>query len=153
MKQVILILILIATTSTAIGKGSRQGDMSTAQSIKEIVKLEHAWAEAMKSHDVRALSRILADDYRDTSSTGTVRDKRQELELLTTANLRFIAYEPDEIDVRIYGNVAVVTGLLRMKVSYESQEAFGELRYTTMYVKRRGLWQAVASQTTQIAQQ
>lgn len=149
-RSILLLILIVASAAIAWGRTSPQVEGKTSQTVQEIVRLEKAWADAMKRRDARTLELILADDYRDTSSTGVIRNKAQELELLKTVNLTFISYEPDDIDVRIYSNVAVVTGHLMLKARFESQEASGELRYTRMYVKRRGRWQAVASQMSQI---
>lgn len=150
MKQIILILILMTTAIPGAARKPPEDGTRSAQAVQKVTELERKWAEAMKRRDIRTLDLILAADYRDTSSKGVVRNKAEEIAQFKEAAPTFITYDPDEIDVRVYGSVAVVTGRLKVKVLYENREVAGEFRYTRMYVKRRGRWQAVASQTTQV---
>jgi len=53
--------------------------------------------------------------------------------------------------VRLYGDVAVVTGRATPKGIADGRE-FGEpIRYSRVYVKRDGRWQVVLFQQTRIA--
>ena len=153
MKQLVLILALVAMASPAWGKSAREEREKPRQSIQKIIKLEHTWADAVKRRDMSALSLILADDYRDTSSKGVVRNKVEEIESVRAVATNFLSYDVDELEVRVYGGVAVVTGRLIVKVLYENQQVEGRFRYTRMYVRRVGRWQAVASQMTEVPQE
>jgi ketosteroid isomerase-like protein len=59
----------------------------------------------------------------------------------------------DDIQVRIYGNVAVVTARGTARGRYKGQDASGQFRYIRVWIKREGRWQAIAAQSTMIEQQ
>jgi hypothetical protein len=50
--------------------------------------------------------------------------------------------------VRIFGDVAVVTGSDDEKSSYKGKDTSGHYVWIDVFVKRKGKWQAVASQST-----
>jgi hypothetical protein len=59
-------------------------------------------------------------------------------------------YKFDEITLRIFGEVAILTG----RLSGQMQESDGindiNQRYMRVYAKRNGRWQAVATQVTKV---
>ena len=55
----------------------------------------------------------------------------------------------DEIKVKIYDKVAVVTGRAMLKSRYENQDLSGQYRFTRVYFKRVA-WQIVACQATRM---
>ncbi len=58
----------------------------------------------------------------------------------------------NEIEVRVFGDVAVATARGTAKGRYKGQDASGQFRYLRAWVKRAGRWQAVAAQSTMIPQ-
>ena len=58
----------------------------------------------------------------------------------------------NELDVRIYGDTAVVTGLATRKGSMNGKDISGSIRYTRVYVNTNGRWQVVAFQQTPVVQ-
>jgi ketosteroid isomerase-like protein len=53
-----------------------------------------------------------------------------------------------DMKVRVYGDTAVVTGSDDEKSSYKGKDTSGHYTWTDVFVKRKGHWQAVASQGT-----
>jgi ketosteroid isomerase-like protein len=51
----------------------------------------------------------------------------------------------DDVKVRQYGETAVATGRTEAKGSYRGLSASVVLRFTDVFVRRDGRWQAVAS--------
>lgn len=56
---------------------------------------------------------------------------------------------PSDVKVRVYGNGAVVTGLV--KIAGEGAEAETRERFIQMWVEHRGKWRMVAGQITSVA--
>jgi ketosteroid isomerase-like protein len=65
---------------------------------------------------------------------------------------RIEAGSVDDLNVRVFGDVAVVTGRSILARSYQGKRASVTQRFTDVFVRRDGRWRAVASQGTQIAQ-
>ena len=53
-----------------------------------------------------------------------------------------------EMKVRVFGDVAIVTGSDDEKSSFKGKDISGHYVWTDVFVKRNGQWQAVASQGT-----
>jgi len=56
--------------------------------------------------------------------------------------------EHKDVIMRVYGNVVVVNARTINKGHRRERDVSGEFRYTRVYVKREGRWQAVLSQYT-----
>lgn len=54
--------------------------------------------------------------------------------------------------VRLYGDVAVVTGRNTIKATWEDiqRDISGPYRFTDVFVKRGGHWQCIASQASRV---
>jgi ketosteroid isomerase-like protein len=102
--------------------------------------------------DLAFLDRILADDFMTTSSGGTVFTKAQLIANLKSGGYVFISAMLDDIKVRIYGDVAVVTGRNTVKGTLKGKDFSGQERWTDTFIKRDGRWQAVATHNSTIAQ-
>jgi ketosteroid isomerase-like protein len=54
----------------------------------------------------------------------------------------------DDVHVRVFGELAVATGRTRATGSYRGDAAAVELRFTDVFVHRKGAWRIVVSQGT-----
>ena len=117
--------------------------LSSNATTAQVLKLEQVWMRAAQSRDIRALSRILSDDYLDINYRGMVRDKADALH---APNLRIKAYTQklNQERVRVYGNTAIVTGRGLLTTSKRHYA----WRFTDVFVRRDGRWRAVSSQET-----
>ena len=122
---------------------------SDADAVRTVLK---AWLDALARNDVTAVERIIADDYVITAGAeGKVMDKKEDLEPLHSGKVKFESAEATDVNLRVFGNTAVVTGIGVFKVT-GVPTPFRE-RFTDVYVKRKGRWQPVASHTTPVKAQ
>ena len=153
LKIFVQLILTIGGASLWLGaQNSIQGADRTRKVESEVLKVERQWNNAFLHRDVRKLSRIMAKDYEATTSKGEVHDRAQELKDLKAATLRFVSFDTDEVVVRVYGSVAIVTGREHFSVLYEGQEVSGQFRYTRVYVERQRRWRLVASHTSKIGE-
>jgi len=115
---------------------------------KKIMQLERDWGDALTKHDIAALDRILADDHTVITKDGSVLTKAQELAKHGESADELFDFEP--MKVRVFGDTAVVSGGHREKSQYHGRDTSGHYRWTDLFVKRNGRWQAVASQLTRV---
>jgi hypothetical protein len=54
------------------------------------------------------------------------------------------------MNVRIYGEVAVITGQSTIRAKAGGQEINGDFRFTDVWAKLSDRWRAVASQVTRV---
>jgi hypothetical protein len=120
---------------------------------RALTAIEHEFDHALSDANVKALDRILATDWTLLDITGGVITKEAFIEALRSGDLKFLSIVPDDIQVRIYNDSAVVTGRTEMNVRYMGQEITVQSRFTHVYQKSEGAWRMVAAQGTPIQQQ
>lgn len=123
-----------------------QGPASTPEDSVRAVEL--ARGQALLRADTVALSRMLADEFVEISRLGTVRTRAANLRDVASGTLRFLSVRYDSLTVRIYGDVAVLQGIADNTGTFRGFPFQGKLRYTRIFVRRDGRWQAVAMQQT-----
>ena len=67
-----------------------------------------------------------------------------------TGPSRVTSYKLDDLQVRVYGDVAIVTGRNATTGTLFGKAASMKSRFTDVFVKRGGRWQCVANHTTAI---
>jgi ketosteroid isomerase-like protein len=126
-------------------------DMSTDE--RHLRQIDREWNEAYPNRDIEALDRIIADDWKCIDGTGRVISKRELLERVGANPNPFDSHLFDEFELRVFGDTAVATGRLTGRGRNDTEEFNLEQRFTRVYVKRDGLWQAVATQVTLVSGQ
>ena len=91
----------------------------------------------------------LADDYILIDPRGRVHTKEQYLEHLSKgkANPKFEDLKETDVKVRVFGDTAVVTGLLHVKGKLQDKDVSAEYRWTRVYNKKGDSGSASSSST------
>jgi ketosteroid isomerase-like protein len=127
--------------------------MDTSNALAEEAKrLNRQWMESYVRRDTAFLEQHLAEDYMSTFPDGTVLDKKGEIDSLKSGDIALTEMTPSEMNVRTYGQAAVITGRSTIKAMVKGQEVSGEYRFTDVWVKLSNRWLAVTSQVTRIAE-
>lgn len=114
--------------------------------MDEIIELENRRIEAMTKGDVKALEEILADDLIYTHTTARIDTKASFIEAVSSGRSNYRSVDRKDMEVRQFGDTAVVTGHAKFHVGDNKFEA----RYIDVYAKRNGSWQMVAWQSTRL---
>lgn len=117
-----------------------------------LLYMESDWNEANKKRDVAWFERNYADDATEISSrTGAIQSKPDAIASMKTDKSVRESTELSETSVRVDGNMAVVTGVNRVKERDEQGRSFDRrVRFTDTFIKRDGRWQVWATQGTTI---
>lgn len=128
--------------------------ISPEQAEREVLELEHARNEAIRTGDRETLSRIYADDFVGVTTTGSVVDKEAVLHVFASVDQR-LSSTVEDLCVRFFCDTALVTG--RMKLGnrgLEGRDASGTVAdaiwYTHVYVQQKGHWVLVAGQSSNV---
>lgn len=115
--------------------------MTDAETIAEIKRLEAARCRALAANDFAALDALLADDLVHIHTTGMVETKAQYLAGAQN-RIQFLSAERGELNVRVYGDVAVATGPLDQAIRMRAtgQERRLESITTQVWRKTGGRW-------------
>jgi ketosteroid isomerase-like protein len=118
---------------------------------KQLSQIEQRIAKAVVESDIETYNSILASDWTSIDLTGRVLSKSQVIEELASKVRQIESATIDDIRVREFGDVAVVTGRTTATGRYRGQRTRVVLRFTDVFAKIDGRWQVVASQGTQVA--
>jgi len=116
----------------------------------ELKQIENNWSDAQKTRNVDKLRDILADDWVGLGWDGEISDKAKALADLKSPSNSLDNIEIGPMKVRIFGNTAVVTGSDTEKSREYGKDSSGKYIWTDVFVKQKGMWRAVASQSAKV---
>ena len=115
-----------------------------ALDLKELHRLETVWNDAHIKGDADVLDQLWANDLVVTVASMPVMSKVQALTMVRSNRMPFSRYETSELNVRRFGNSAVVTGRLMRERSMNGKTITDDWRFTKTYVMAEGRWRGVA---------
>jgi ketosteroid isomerase-like protein len=110
-----------------------------------------AWDRAIVGKDAAAIAANMAESFRHIDSYGKLQDKAQFVAGILSDQLTIAPYTPEDVEIRCYGDVAIVTGTTLLHGTYNGKSFTTHYRYTDTYAKEQGGWHVVSVQTTEIA--
>lgn len=116
--------------------------------IRQIVDMERQAKEASLRRDADFPLRVLADDYVAITPLGQVTTKQETISARRSGQLRYESMNVTDMVVRLYGDTAVVTARADVKGHQLGEDFSGPYRYTRVWVRHNGQWQAVSYQAT-----
>jgi ketosteroid isomerase-like protein len=116
-----------------------------------ILALETAWNHAEQNKDVAALDQLMASTLVYIDYDGSLQTKAQYLAEAKSESLHPEQIINDEMTAHMYGDAAVVTGIYREKGISKGKPYSRRGRFTDTWVKEKGTWLCVASQTTRMS--
>ncbi len=131
---------------TARARPSIEGGDS--ETIREIIDMERQAREASIRRDADFSQRTLAEDYVAITPLGQVTTKQDTVSARKSGQLRYETINVSDMVVRIYGDTAVVTARADVKGHQLGEDFSGPYRYTRVWVRKTGHWQAVSYQAT-----
>ncbi|MGA2858632.1 MAG: nuclear transport factor 2 family protein [Candidatus Sulfotelmatobacter sp.] len=123
-------------------------DSNEQATIREVVDMERQAREAILRRDAEFSQRTLAEDYVAITPLGQVTTKQDSVSARKSGQLRYDAVDVTDMVVRVYGDTAVVTARADVKGHQLGEDFSGPYRYTRVWVRRGGHWQAVSYQAT-----
>jgi hypothetical protein len=127
---------------------SAQGGPAAVSPEDSVRAAEAARREALLSADTAALSGLVGAEFVEISRLGQLRPRADNLREIAAGQLKLTSIKYDSLAVRIYGDVAVLTGIADNAGSYRGFPFSGKVRYTRVFVRRDGRWQAILMQQT-----
>lgn len=148
MKSVFVLSSLALFLGTGIAQAT---DEKTVMAEKAILAAEHGWLDAIKKADVNSMQGLLREDYINLDVNGQIQNKVETLKVTDDMSsnpkkAEAAALSLNAVRVRIYGDVAVLTGA----ASIGGSKTNG-IRFTHIWVKAGDQWQLSTSEATHIA--
>jgi ketosteroid isomerase-like protein len=127
----------------------------TDQATKsKIVALEQLWNQAYKSGDIKALDTILDDAIVLVNDDGSVQTKAEFLASVKSSAPQPTAQQqqvaPESLSVRMFGSVAIATGVMRVK-GVEGGKAYTRReRFVDTWLLKHGTWVCIGTDATPV---
>ena len=148
-------LLTIVMITLAGGPGTSrllQAGNTLSPDEAELIRLERVWNEAHVNGDADALDRLWAEDLTVTVPNMQVITKQSAIGIARSGRVKFKRYETSDVRVRLYGDAAVLTGIVERTRVLNGQDVNDKWRFTKMYIRRAGKWQVVAWHASTIDQ-
>ena len=150
-RRMLIAAVLITIASLAISQKNRAFSvLNDTGTNADILELEKQRNQAIISGDAAALERMTSNDYTFITLRGEMRTKAEIVQGFKSGSFHYESRQISDLNVRVYGTSAVVTGRSIQKGSENGKDYSGDYRFTRVYVRRDGRWQTVALQTTLI---
>jgi uncharacterized protein (TIGR02246 family) len=154
MRPTLLIAALVLTVAPMCEGQEQSASRDQRSGVEQAIRqLDNERIQAQIHADATALDRIYAADFIGVGPSGRVRTKPQVISDFTSGDLKFQSITTDEVQVRVYENTAVETGLSTMIGQDKGKAVPRDTRFTRVWVKQQGSWRLVAnhysSRTTQ----
>lgn len=141
----VLTLILLTCIALRMAVSEAQPPAAAQSPIQDVLVAEQGLASAVAAADESKIDRLVADDARITSSTGQFLDAASWAARVLARTRPEIAVPPS-LDVRLYGNLALVHGRATLV-----DPAPRDLYVMRAWVETGDTWQLAAQHTTDIS--
>lgn len=142
MRLVGLFLLLSCVLATAVAQES------DASIQGKITALEKLWNQAYKSADTKALDSILDDSIVLINDDGSIQSKKEFLASVKASNAQEQQVAPEFLKVSVHGNVAIASGVLRVKGVEAGKPYTRRERFVDTWLHKGESWVCIATNAT-----
>jgi ketosteroid isomerase-like protein len=116
-------------------------EVSQRDEREAILEIEKETFHAIRNKDRAALERILADDFLYRSPGAEEANKTEFIKIATGLPVRIKEVWGESLQAKVYGEVAVLTGVQHARVETEdNEELVSSVAFTDIFVKSEGRW-------------
>jgi ketosteroid isomerase-like protein len=141
--------VFLILSAAALGLGLTADTSTDVKS--EITKSEKAMEAAVKANDAGKFAEYLAPDWKLVGDGGDVMQKDEIIQAMKSGKLKFTSYRVGEMDVRVYGETAVVIGIDDSEGAWDGDSFSTHERFTDVFAKIDGKWQLVSTHSSRIS--
>lgn len=139
-------LVLILFLVLLVGQAARADQAADRAQLQEI---EKRCAVSLVNGDFKALGDIFAEEWMLVSD-GQVLSREQIFAQLKKGELQFSAYELGELNVRVFGDTAVVIGRGNPHGEYRGQKFEEAEVFTDTFIRVGNGWRCVLSHSSPV---
>lgn len=139
-----------ASTPTSAAGVAPADPAAEAQIKAQLQAQAERWDRAIVAKDRAAIVGNMAPDFRQIDGEGHLEDFDSFVAGLMDPQLQISPYTVQDFEIRLYGDVAVLSGRTHMTGSYADKPFETDYRYIDLYVKRQGQWKIVSVQITKL---
>jgi ketosteroid isomerase-like protein len=124
-------------------------ERTESQEEERLRATERERLRALVSGDVARAAQLHADDFQLINPLGGVLSKDQYLGGISAGQIQYVHWEPEAIDVRVYGDAAAIRYQSELEIIVQGRH-IPRRRYwhTDLYERHGSQWQVVWSHAT-----
>ena len=111
----------------------------------EILRLEKDGASAIVAAALKALGDFFSADWKIVDSEAAMMDREQLFKVMKAGLLKFSSYDESDLEVRVYGDAAVVIGTGKGKGEWNGESFTTKERFTDVFVRLDCKWRCVST--------
>jgi len=135
-----IIITILFSLTTSFGIAQDNGKM-------EVMMMMSSLRNSLLTKDSATLSRILANDVTYGHTNGLIQTKAELIHDLMTKVQDYKSIEPSNMNIRVYGNTAVVNINVAIKMEYNGKPLDFNMHTLFVWVKKNDNWEMVARQS------
>ena len=108
--------------------------------VESIKQFEQEIGDAMVAGNIEKLNQTYADDWATVGSTGKIFTKESLLDDFKSGNHKLVSFENGPMNVRVFGDVALVQASVNEKRIQDGKDISGEFAFMDLLEKRAGKW-------------
>ena len=117
----------------------------------ELLALAHEWDRAMVENDADAIGRYMADEWVIIGHDGRIGDRATFLGLVKSGVLSHEVMESHDLQVRLYGDTAVVLSRGVSGGKYQGRPFREVERISCVFVRADGRWRCVLTHLSRLS--
>lgn len=122
-----------------------------ASTMELLCDTERRRLRALVAADLETAAKLHAADFQLITPIGATLSKDQYLGAIADGHMRYLAWEPGDITVRLYATVAVIRYRAQLEIVFGGHPVpRSDYWHTDIYEQRDGQWMVVWSQATSI---
>ena len=124
---------------------------ATGVDSRRLEAIQQELVRAWLTRDRSILDRLLAPEWTVTHADGRISTREEVLREFDSGGNRLLEGRVEDIKVRVFDDCAVVIGRTYARGEYKGHGYDVTLRFTDVFVRRGGEWQAVASHACRVS--
>lgn len=148
----IIFVLLLGVSSIGVSYAKDKSQPSANFGETEALNMAQQWALLVGQANVAELEKLLDDKYLHIHGTALVENKAKFLDAFKTGARKYDPINLEEVEVRVFGNSAVVTGKFNLKAYVRDKTIEGTNRFGLVMAKSGNGQKIVSFQATAIPQ-
>jgi ketosteroid isomerase-like protein len=125
----------------------------TADTGDDIERLEQKRTQALLAGDMATLDVLYANEFSYNRAGGDSMTKADFFAFFTSGDAKLRRLVVEGMNIRVYGDAAVVTGIQHIDVNLKGEDRKIDLRYLHVWINGPNGWKLVARQATNLPAQ
>ena len=146
----LLVAVTAAILPVACSVNVTSNNDVQTRNIAQLTYQADAWDKAIVRKDRSAIESNMADDFRQIDGDADIETKASFVAGLVSPKLTINPYSVEDFEVRLYGDVALLSGRTQMSGSYDGKPFASHYRYIDIYVRANGVWKIASVQITKM---